>query len=267
MRRRRVVAAAALCVVGCLGVPAGAQPGVLTVSAERGASARFHLAIATTLAFDQARVVTTSADYAGIAVYGDDGRLRGGILTAPATSSAGADLDPVYLGPRNGLVLPRGWYRVVVLANAPTSVRIPVLSGSGVDVTATTPNAQRFAVAARTLSPGGRGTAELRTPLPTGAPGTRVELLTRLSPAVVDGGVTLRVCASRRGRPCARRDTKVTLTTDRTGANATRMVQAGLGTPTRYLTGSRDALATVTLAPAAPVPFSVLFVHWTDPVR
>lgn len=263
MTARLAIAAASLCLLGSIGAPVNAEPLVFSVTADKAASARFHLPTDTTLSFDQASVVT-AADYAGLALYSDDGRLVGGILTAPAMSAAGHDRDPVFLGPAGSLR--QGWYRVVVLANAATTIRIPVLAGSGVSVAATTPNAQAFKVLTKTLPAGGRTTAELRAPLPRSTATSRLALLTRLSPAVVDGKVTALVCASQRGKPCGTRDTKATQTIDKSGVNATRMIQTGISTPGRYITGTRDALARVTLTPVTSVPFSFLFVHWADPL-
>lgn len=265
MTVRIAVIAAAVCVLGLVAVPAKAEPLVFTVSADTAASARFYLATDTTLSFDQAQI-TTSADYSGLALYSDDGRLQGGILAAPALSFANHDLDAVYLGPPTATYR-HGWYRVVVLANTATTVRIPVVSGTGMTVTATTPNGQTYRVLTKTLPPSGPITAELRAPLARATATTRVALLARLSPAVVDGKITLVACASQRAKPCAGRDTKTTLTSDKSGPNATRVVQAGISTAGRSLAGTRDALARVTLTPLASVPFSFLALRWTDPAR
>lgn len=265
MSARLAAFAATICLLGGLSAPASAEPLMFSVTADNAASARFYLATDTTLTFSQA-LVTTSADYAGIVLYSDDGRLQGGILTAPALSTAGHDVDEVYLGPPDGTVFRQGWYRVVVLANAPTAVRIPVVRGSALNISATTRNAQTHQILSETLPAQGRVTAELRAPLPPATPTGRVAVLARLSPAVVDGKVTLVTCLSHRGKPCGKRDTRSELHSNQPGVNATRMIQAGLSTPVRS-PGARDALARVTLTPLASVPFGYLVLHWNDPRR
>ncbi len=62
---------AAGCLLAGLTGAAHAAPAVASFDAGNAASARFHVDTTTTIAFDQAQVVS-DADYAGIALYTDD---------------------------------------------------------------------------------------------------------------------------------------------------------------------------------------------------
>lgn len=263
MSIRYVAAAATLCLAGGIPTAARADLPVLSIDADHAASARFRLATDTAVAFDQARVIS-DADYAGFALYNDAGRLQGGILTAPAASTARRELDPVSIGHRTAY-LPAGWYRVVVLANAPIKVRIPLSTGSGTTVTATTPDQQTYKAMTKAVPQSGPITVELRARLPRTTAANHVVLLGRLSPAVFDGKLTLLVCASQRNKPCGKQDTRGTMNLDVSGPHVARSVQTGLVTSGSAVGGTRDALSRVTFTPAAPVPFSFLFVHWSAP--
>jgi hypothetical protein len=218
---------------------------LLVVSGTGATTADFTLDTAVTFDYSDA-VITGSGRYGGFALYSASGRDYGGVVALPDLSDPQRPMTadaPTVFGGRTRL--PPGRYRVYLIADKDTVVRLRLLAGDGVDVRTAKPYRGTYAVSRHTVRAGETAGA-LRLPIAVNAR-TKSYLLARYSGGTADN--TVRVCLARRGARCARDDGSVTNTGPAFGTT-----QSGLGLPAWSVPRSRDVRAEVSVA---PVPVSV----------
>lgn len=221
-------------------------------------SATAELTVTSTMTIDYGdAVVTGTGRYAGLAIWSASGRSFGGVVAIPGLDSptspvaAGvttrvATLATTLIGTPVARLVP-GRYRVHLLGDGATEVRVPVRDGDGMTLRADTPAVQGFSVTHATARAQGSGVTARRALAVRRT--TKYVVVARFGPGAASRDVRVVACVTRRNTTCAG---GVVVQMTSTGGTAVGATQSGVGFRGTLVGGAaRDARAEVTYSGTA----------------